>query len=196
MNVYPFALIALSILLQGIPFSLQAEVERATVSWNPGMCNANCAQMLEAKFRELKAVDEVSQNSSQGKTNLKWSPNAPFSYITIKRVMQSVGAGVDNIQVRVRGKVRAEGNKVALYSSGDNTRFELVSAQQPGLSQPTVPANPALMKLEPRLREKILADSEGNKTVVIEGPLYRPWNATQLIIVVQRMQVEKNKEEQ
>lgn len=196
MNVAHIPFLVLLTCFQVSLFQVHAEVEKATVSWNPVMCTANCAKLIESKFSQLKEVEEVTQNVSQGKTTLKWNPNAPFSYLTIKRTMQMIGAGVDFIHLRVRGKIRAEGNKVVLYSTGDNTRFELVSAQMPSLSQPTVPANPALMKLDPRLRDTILADSDGNKTVVIEGPLYRPWNTAAMILIVQRMQVEKQKEDE
>jgi hypothetical protein len=173
---------------------LNGEVESVTISWNTVMCNPKCAQLIEKRFKELKEIAEVNVNPGNGVAKLKWKPDSQFSYITVKRVMQMVGAGVNDIHVRVRGKVRAEGKKIVLYSLGDNTRFQLVSPIQPEISRPVVPPNPALMELTPTLREKILEDADQDKIMVIEGPLYRPWNTPFLVVIVERLQVEKKQQ--
>jgi len=173
---------------------LGAEVQRVTITWNSIMCNIRCGQLIEKKFKELREVQQVAVSPSIGVANLTWKPYVPFSYAPVKTAMQMVGAGVNDIRVRVRGKVRFEGDEVALYSIGDNTRFLLVSPLSPDPLRQLVEPHPSLRQMNPGLRERILRDVQQDMSVVVEGPLYRPASAWPLTIVIERMQPEKSPE--
>lgn len=170
---------------------LQGEVEEVMISWNSELCTANCIKLVQERFEKTKEIDSFQVSASQGIARIQWKPNVKFSYVAVKRVLQSVGVGLDDIRVRVRGTVKDEGKQVALYSEGDRTRFVLVSPLLSNPGEPNVPANPALMSLTPHLKETILEDAQQGKIFVIEGALYRPWNTPYLMIVIERLQVEK-----
>ncbi len=174
-------------------YPLFGEVQRITVTWNSIMCNVKCGELIEKKFMALKELDQVNVDPSRGVANLKWNPETPFSYTPIKTAMAMVGAGVNDIRVRVRGVVVEEGRNVALYSLGDNTRFLIVSPLRPELGRQTVLPHPSLRELSPELRDRILRDAEQDKIMVIEGPLYKPSRSPPLMIVTERIQVEKKK---
>ena len=179
------------ILLASIVSPLNGEVERITVSWNSAICNAHCAELIEKNFMNLQELDQVNVDPGRGVANLRWNPETPFSYAPIRTSMAMVGAKINDIRVRVRGVVREEGKDVALYSLGDNTRFLLVSPIRPQPHRQTVLPHPSLRELDPGLRDRILVDAEQDKIMVIEGPLYKPSRSPPLMIVIERIQVEK-----
>src|SRR5690606_29331883 len=134
-------------------------------------------------------------NPSAGVAVIKWSPDAPFSYHLIKTNMQMVGAGVNEIRVRVRGKATVQGNYISLVSQGDNSRFVLISPIMPTPDALIVNPNPYMRDLDPKLQQRILRESSEGKIMVIEGPLYQPARSPPLQLIVERIQVEKKKQE-
>jgi hypothetical protein len=175
---------------------LVAEVERITVTWNNVMCNVQCGELIARRFGAMKELEKVEVNPSTGVANLKWNSKFTFSYVPIKTTMQMVGAGIDDVRVRVRGKAKEEGRDVVFYSIGDNTRFLLASPIRPDPRRQVVFPNPTLMQLDPDLRERIMTDAKQDKVLVIEGPLYKPWWSPPLplMIVIERIQVEKKEQ--
>ncbi|NGX42899.1 MAG: hypothetical protein K940chlam7_01187, partial [Chlamydiae bacterium] len=170
-----------------------SEVLEVRITWSSTACNEDCAKLLSKQFMKIKQVEKVSTNPVTGVTVLNWKPKQPFSYYPIKTTMQVVGVGVNDIRVRVRGKVKEQGRSVVLFSEQDNTRFVLVSPIVPDPERYTTKPNPYLRELTPNVRERILKEAENDKILVIEGPLNRPARSPPLQLVVERIQVEKKK---
>jgi len=170
---------------------VHGEVIEVTVTWNNIACNVSCAQLLEKRFKAMNQIEEVRVNPSSGIANLKWKPESPFSYSSVKSNMQMVGVGVNDIRVKVRGKARKQGRNVALFSIGDNTRFVLISPEIPQARRYTSLANPYLRELSPDLRESILREAQQDKIFVIEGTLYQPARSPPLHLIVERINIEK-----
>lgn len=168
-----------------------AEIDKITVTWNNAACTVKCGELIEKNLSEIKELDHANVTPSTGSANLKWKPGAHFSYTPIKVAMQMVGVGVNEVRMRVRGVVKEEGKDVVLYSLGDNTRFLIVSPLRPELTQPIISPHPSLRELSPQLRNRILPDAKQGKIMVIEGPLYKPVRSPPLMIVVERIQIEK-----
>ena len=188
----PFLIFVVALLFSA-SYDLNAEILQVTVTWNSGVCDPKCSNLLGEKFKKMKQVEEVSVNPSSGVAVIKWKPDAQFSYHLIKTNMQMVGVGVNEIRVRVRGKARGQGKNVSLVSLEDNTSFILVSPIMPNPDSLILYPNPYLRELDPKLREKILLEAKEDKVMVIEGPLYQPARSPPLQLVVERIQIEKKK---
>lgn len=152
----------------------QAEIINVTVRWTPASCIASCIKTVESVFKNANYIAEVEIDPGTGQATLKWKPNAPFSYQSVKRPMQMAGIGIQYLRIKVRGKIKHDAQTVRLVSTGDNTTFVLLDIVVPNPSQYVELNNPQNRYLSPAQRQKLLqAESEG-KLATIEGPLFEP----------------------
>ncbi len=173
--------------------NLKGEILEVEVTWNSTKCNPSCAELLKERFQKMKQVESVSVNPQSGIAKLKWGTKSPFTYQTVKTQMQMVGIGINAMRVRVRGKAMAQGDRVILTSTGDNTRFTLLSPIKVKEDQYTTLPNASFLKLSDELTEKILSEAKLGKTLVIEGPLYQGSRSPPIHLIVNRLQIEKKK---
>ncbi len=172
---------------------LFAEILQVSVFWGSTSCNPKCAELLEKNFKKMPQVEEVAVNPAAGSALFKWKAGSPFSYKIIKSQLQMAGVGVDTIRIRVRGQAVEDGKWIRFTSLGDKTTFSLISSMPHMPTKFTNLPNPAFLVLSPELKESILKDAADNKIIVIEGPLYRPHRSPPLYLIVEKIQVEKNK---
>lgn len=203
MNIYPFlstekkknkwgiSMLTLLTLLFLIPSPVKGEILEVRANWNSASCTPKCAEMLDQQFKKIREAETVDISLPAGEAVFKWKPNGNFSYYNIKRPMQMIGVGLNEIRVKVRGKAHAQGPGVAISSSGDGTLFMLISPFSPQAHSYTSYANPIFYELSPSLKDQILKAAQENKTVVIEGPLYEPSRSPPFYLIVEKVQIEK-----
>lgn len=184
----------LSTILQAFP-PLYGEVVNVRVNWNSISCNQNCANLIQKNFESLKQVESVSINAKSGTADLKWNPKFPFSYKAIDTKMRMVGASLIGVYIRVKGYAMSKGNKVVLSSIGDQTEFTLISPIPTGPGEYIGFPDASKLSLSPELQKKILDASTEKKVIVVEGPIYRGYVAPPLYLMIQRLQIEKNKQQ-
>ena len=172
---------------------LFSEVQQVTITWNNVACNQKCAEVIEKNFRKMNQVQKVKVAFATGTTELEWKPKSPFSFQAVKMAMQMSGVGINDLRVKVRGKAKEKGGKIALVSLEDNTPFILISPIDPKPEQYTTKPNPYFRELTPDLRERILQEIKEDKILVIEGPLYQPGSSPPLQLIVERILIEKKK---
>lgn len=175
---------------------LHAEILEVFVSWNSYSCDQKCAEMIRNKFENMKQVESVNFNPSAGNIRLKWNPTSPFSYQIIKTQLQMVGVGLNELRVRARGRGVQAGKSVVLVSSGDNTRFTLISPLKARPEEYIALPDGSNLELAPSLQEKVLTAAAEDKVIVVEGPIYQGHRSPPLYLITSRLQIEKKKTRQ
>lgn len=170
---------------------LSGEIKEISLFWNPVICNQKCGNILGQKLQQMPGVEEMNLNAGAGTATLKWKEKLPFSYHSLKFTLQSVGVGQSNVRVKARGTVTIQGNKVSFFSKDDNTRFVLISPLAPQPGQYTPRPNAALMTLNEGVKNQLIEPAKQGKIMVVEGPLYQPWNSPPLWLMLEKVQIEK-----
>ncbi|MCB1111918.1 MAG: cation transporter [Chlamydiales bacterium] len=168
---------------------IMAEIERVTIRWKPAFCPASCAQGLEKSLSGIREVAEVNVQLEAGQANLRWKPNQKFSYDQINRAMRMIGVSVQEINVSVRGTIEHSSREVELVSLGDNTRFTLLSPIQPTVDQSVARNNPESYQLTESTRERLIAAEKDDRIITIQGPLFEPFRAPPLYLIIQQAQI-------
>lgn len=173
--------------------SLSAEFQQIQVRWTPGLCGEDCINNLRREFAKIPGFQEAEFGPSQ--VDLKWKPNFPFTFQSINAATRMVGIRLQDVRIRVRGHVsRRDAHTFFLTSEGDNTRVILIGSAPPEPTGYTVVQNVETHALSPDVQEK-LEEAAANKTaVVVDGPLFMPFQMPSLRLVVDQLKVEKKQE--
>lgn len=162
---------ALLLLLMATAAQGHAEVQKVIVHWRGATCDASCVAMLTQRFQQTPGVASVTVYPAAQMADLAWNPLYPFQYSMLKLAAQTVGVGMDNINVRVRGVLRFQNNQFWIVSLGDNTPFALFG---PGVAQPNVISHyfsVASHPLSAELQQVLAAGVQQQRVAIIEGPL-------------------------
>ena len=150
------------------------EIVTVTATWNPGICNDKCGEMLGKALNKNGAIQKIDLTS--GKVVMYWKPNAPFNYQTLKRNFQSVGVGLNltPYELKVRGTVFKQGGDVVLVSIGDNTRFNLIGPAPVSSNQYVSRGTIVNRKLQGELLDQVELAMKNRAIVEVTGGLYLP----------------------
>lgn len=166
--------------------SLNAEIISVIVRWNAGNCKGSCKVKMEDSFKKVPGVQDVTVDTETSSAQLKWKSGLPFNYNMVNMPMHRLGVGIYDVRVKVRGRISEEGKYVYLTSEKDRTKFILISDD-------TRKPNPNYMRLAPATRLQLLGAGEKNQIVVIDGVLYEAYRSPPLFLVVERINIEKEK---
>lgn len=166
---------------------LSAEILSVEVRFNPAFCNLQCPSMLTTAFQNMQAVAEVSMNGQQGQAILRYKPNQPFDYRTLRNAIASVGTTPQYLRVKVRGAIRGQNNNFAISSMGDNTLFYLLGPIQASPTQYTISASLSNHPLPPYLIETLQKGVAENRIAVVQGWLFQPDRSPPYYIVIEQM---------
>jgi hypothetical protein len=169
---------------------LKAEILNLTVKWTGPLCETSCMEQLSREFKKIPGIQSFVISAPAGQINIVWKPNASFMFKPIDNAMMMVGLTINDIRVKVKGKLRHDTRSVTLISDGDNTRFNLLN---PIVPQPGQAAefNLAARALTPPLWQR-LVDGEAEKlTATIEGLLFMPERSPPLQLVVEQLNFSK-----
>lgn len=172
-NSLLFRLFAATMLCVSYP--LMAEVETVKIKWTPTLCRLeSCIKGLEQQFRRIKGVADVEMNQADGQAILRWKPDVQFSYPPINTAMSMIGLSVNDIRIRVRGRVAHDSQYTFLISIGDETRFRLLGPIQPQPLTYNVQYNELVHPLTLELQDRLNGAEKDKRIVTIEGPFLQP----------------------
>lgn len=171
--------------------TIRAEIQEMTLSWTALACQSSCVQGLYGQFQRIPGVDSVSINQNAGQAAFRWKQNVPFSYRDVKTAMQLIGLAINNIKLRVRGTIVQDSpTSFRLISAGDKSGFTLISIAAPTTNQYVEQFNAQNRGLSPTLIAQLQGAMAKNQTVVVYGPLFTPWRAPPLFLVVEGINIE------
>ncbi|MCE5317055.1 MAG: hypothetical protein LLG04_06790 [Parachlamydia sp.] len=166
----------------------QAEVQKVIVHWRGITCGAVCVAMLTQKFQQTPGVASVTMYPAAQAADLRWSPLVPFNYRMVKFAVQSVGPGIEEIRVKVRGVIQYQNNQFWIISLGDNTPFALLG---PTVGQPGGQSqyySLAYHPLSAELQQALLLGIQQQRVAIIEGQLYLPDSTGLNMLIVGNLQ--------
>lgn len=163
--------------------SLQGEIEKVTIKWNPVVCQGYCIPNLIGALRASAPVAEFVVNPQEGLVNIRWKPRFLFNYETVRQaIVGSTGIPILDIRVQVRGTILATNTGVILQSLGDNTQFILLSPVQQNLTA-NVPQNSLFNRvLSPELTQQFQEGARDSAVVTVAGRLLRPQMGLYLVV--------------
>lgn len=172
--------------------NLMAEIETVRIKWTPSLCRLeSCIKGLEQQFRRVRGVADVEIDQPGGQTILRWRPDVQFTYPAVYTAMAMIGLSVDDIHLRVRGRIVHDAQNVFLISTGDETRFQLFGPIQAKQLEYNVQYNVIVHPLPDDIRARLLEAEKTRKNVLIEGPLLMPERSPPdpLQLIVERLDV-------
>jgi hypothetical protein len=168
--------------------TLQAELQQVVVSWNPLICRGACPSLLTGKLQAMGGLSGMQINAPAGLAQLNWSPNASLNLPAIYVAFRSIGLQLENVHVRVKGKIVKNQQNFFLVSTGDHSLFQLIGPTllQPG--QYRVNRNISTHPLPVAIQQQ-LSDAQAKQlSVSIEGSLFEP-DRYALILIVEQIKV-------
>lgn len=173
----------------------QAEIQKINITWTQLLCNTQtCIGLLEKEFRKVPGIEEFTINQSAGQAEIKWKPNARFSFSDVNVPMRLVGLSIRDIHIKVRGTLTHDAKTVTITSIGDGTRFQLLNPviSQPGKQAPVF--NLAARQLAPELYQKLVAGETQKMIATVEGQIFMPGRSPASQIVVEHLEFTKPEE--
>ncbi len=167
---------------------MQGEIQRVLVHWRGLTCNQTCLQSIVQKYLATPGVATVTMSPAAQTVELRWNPTVPFTYQAVKFAMQSVGPGIDDLRVKVRGLIQYRNNQFWIISMGDNTPFALVG---PTVGQPggmTQYHTPSYHPLSPQTQAALAQGMQQARVAIIEGQLLLPERSPPLMLIVANLQ--------
>lgn len=174
---------------------LHAEVQLVTIKWTQYLCYDDCVRLLEKQFAQVKGVSQVAINQAGAQAEIRWKPNVPFSYVDLDNAMRMVGPSIEDIRIKVHGTLSHTNYTVTLTSTGDNTRFQLLSPIIASTTQYVEENSVASHTLWASTRTQLLQAEQNKLAVTVEGQLFQPEQAPPLYIVIGNLSVDKPKQE-
>lgn len=147
--------------------SLFASIELVRVQWNPIHCKSSCEKQLEKKLDKFQAISNYNLNIEKGTALLSWKARQKFDYIALRRSFQSYGLTIDPVVLRVSGTIEKSGSDYFLRSTGDETRFQLLSPQEEGKT--ALKGNPKAYPLKKEMVEKLDEAIAQQRLVQVDG---------------------------
>lgn len=172
--------------------NLQGEIFWVKIKWTSVLCQESCVTGLQKQFEQLKGVSKININQGAGQAILTWKNNQPYSYGPINTAMRMIGLTIQDLRIRVRGKIFVDGQTFKLISVGDNTEFVLLSPiNSMNLTQYSIEFSAANRQISGELKDKLLAAKKSNLAVTIEGVLFEPQRLPLTQLVIEQMTVDE-----
>lgn len=170
--------------------NLQAEIEWVKVKWTALLCQQSCVEGLQKQFGQVNGVSQIAINQAGGEAVLTWKKNAPYSYQPINTAMRMIGLTIQDLRIKVRGRVYIQGNNYMLISAGDNTQFTLLGPiNQMNLSQYSIEFSAQNRQISGEFKNKLLEAKEKNLLVTIEGELFEPQRQPLIQLVIEQLKL-------
>jgi copper chaperone CopZ len=170
--------------------TVNGEIQKIQVKWNPVSCNAACAQGVLKELRKVRGITAVDVDSGTGQANIQWDPSTPFSFERIKIAMQMIGPYINDIRLWTRGKIRHSNQTISLVSSGDNSQFILVGLPEHSPTGYVEQYSGDVRHLSDDMRDQLLDAESQDLFVNIQGPLFLPYYGSPLKLIVEKMNIE------
>lgn len=170
--------------------SLSADFQQIQIKWTSGLCGSDCIKNLQREFSKIPGFQEASFGNSQ--VTLKWKPGAPFSFQSINAATRMVGIRLQDVRIKVSGTVAHDKNLFFLISSGDGTRIQLLGPVSPDRTGYTTVQNVETHELRGSLQTRLLDAEKEKAVVVVEGPLFMPFQMPDLRIIAESVKTPRS----
>ncbi|MCB1114546.1 MAG: hypothetical protein KDK62_07310 [Chlamydiia bacterium] len=171
--------------------SLSAEVEQVTLIWQPGLCGSGCVKGLYRELGKIRGIDTIDINEGTGRAYLTWKPDVKFSFQPINVAVRIVGIRVNDIRLKVRGKIHGSAQNLELISEGDKTPFRLLNPIIPQGNRAPELKSTLNRQISPEVAQELLETAKNNQTVLIEGQFFQPYRSPPNNLVIERVTVFK-----
>lgn len=162
----------------GFTTVLYSEIQNITLRWTNTSCQETCSRLLEKEFRKIQGMDQISIDTGSKQADLTWKENIPFQYTSLNTALHMVGLSPRDVRIRVRGRVKHNGNAFFIISEGDNTRFELMNPVVPNPGGVAPQFNAYARQIKQPLKQKLLDGEAQQEIATIEGPIFMPERMT------------------
>lgn len=163
-------------------FPLGAEIQFVQFKWNAAICRDTCIPLLAKQLENMPQILDFQIDAHAGIANVRWRPDAEFSYGYFNFATRAAGVRMADIRVQVRGTIDHYGGDIFIVSLGDDTHFRVIGPLKTEPSRYTIKANLANHPLTPQREEKLIEASRSGEVITIEGPLFEPQNNILTII--------------
>lgn len=171
--------------------TLAAEIEQVVLTWQAPLCQDACVRELNRQLSRIRGVAAVDVNQGAGNATLKWQPDAPFSFQPINMATRFVGIRINDIGLKVRGRIAGTAQNLQLISEKDNTVFYLYNPILPNTNQYNTRNSLYNRQLSPEVAAQLLETVKKRQLVTIEGQLFEPFRSPPNNLVVVRITIPK-----
>lgn len=179
--------ILLSLTLASTPLS--AEIVQVTLVWQAGLCTPACIRELNQQLSRINGVDQINMNEGAGRAYLTWKKDAPFSFQPINMATRFVGIRINDIRLKVKGRISGSGSNLQLISDGDNTRFSLLNPITSSPNQYSVSNSVYTRQLSADVIAKLIETVKNKETVTVEGQFFEPFRSPPNNLVAERIEI-------
>lgn len=175
---------------------VHAEIEMITLEWDNIACQDSCASLMERELSKISDITNVTVSQQNGMATMQWKAKKKFSFPTIDSAIKKVGLHIKALRVKVRGTISESNKKFYIHSLGDETKFNLLGSATDNVTknrqvlQQSRYNRPLTEDQKDILREAM----EQKQIVIIEGPIYQPYQFPPLDIVVGSIKIAKSKD--
>lgn len=172
---------------------LLAEFQQIQIKWTSGLCGTDCIKNLQIQFSKIPGFKQASFGNSQ--VTLQWQPGYPFTFSSINTATRMVGIRLWEVRIKVKGKVYHDKDQFFLKSDGDGTIVQLLGGTAPSPTGNTVVPNIATHGLNPSMQTKLFEAEKDKTSIVVEGPLFQPFQMPNLRVIVANLRAGKQANE-
>jgi len=179
-----------------VTYALNAEIEMITLEWDNVLCQNSCSHLMEKELSKVKDVTNVSVSQQNGIATMQWKAEKRFSFPAIDSAIKKVGLHMKAIRVKVRGTITEQNKKFYITSIGDGTRFNLLGAATDNATKNryVIQQSRYNRPLTEQQKDLLMEAIEKRQIVIIEGPIYQPYQFPPLDLVVGSIKISKSKD--
>lgn len=176
-------------------YALSAEIEMITLEWDNIACQNSCAELMQRELSKVKDVTNVSVSQQNGMATMQWKAQKRFSFPSIDSAVKKVGLHIKAFRVTVRGTISEKNKKFYIHSIGDETTFNLLGSatDNPDKNRYIPQQSRYNRPLTEEQKEVLRTAIDQEQIVVIEGPIYSPYQFPPLDLVIGSIRIVKSK---
>jgi hypothetical protein len=164
---------------------LQGEILQVIAHWNAFKCMDSCTPRIRSNFSMIPGVSRLQINSYTGTATIDWAPLHSFSYQQFYDAAAAAGIQLNDISLRVQGRIAHDPANIYLISDGDQMRFMLVGPLNSTYLSYRTSNNIQLHPLPQEMIDQLLAAEDKQQTVIVYGALLAPRKYPNALIVQQ-----------
>jgi hypothetical protein len=170
---------------------LNAEIEEVVLVWQAPLCQEACVKELNRQLSRVRGVAAIDINQGAGRATLKWQPDVPFSFQPLNMATRFVGIRVNDLGLKVRGRIKGSAQSLQLVSEKDGTVFNLLNPILPNTNQYNTRNSVFNRQLTPEVAAQLLETAKKQQIITIEGQLFEPFRSPPNNLVVVRITIPK-----
>lgn len=163
---------------------LHGDVQEITIKWNAFTCDNYCVPRIESSLKGIRQINNLHIDGPSGAATMGWDPNYPFAYEPFYYAMSLTGVSINDLRMKVRGRIVSDPNDFYLISSGDLARFLLIGPIRVQKDR-YVPKNIASHGFDAATKMQLYHAQDNDLEVTVTGPLYLPTQYPRTLVAEQ-----------